>query len=112
MSVIHRRKQRVRFAIKKKSGGKHRLSVFRSNKHMYAQIIDDINGVTVASASTLCSKIESSGNIEAAKIVGKMIAEAAKKKNVFSVVFDRGACLYHGRVKAVADAARAEGLIF
>jgi large subunit ribosomal protein L18 len=110
MTVTTSRKQRVRFAIKKRSGGKPRLSVFRSNKHIHAQVIDDIQGVTLASASTLGMK--SSGNIDAAKVVGQLIAKVAKSKKVSHVVFDRGACLYHGRIKAVADAARAEGLIF
>jgi large subunit ribosomal protein L18 len=110
MAVVTTRKERVRFAIKKRSGGKPRLSVFRSNKHIHAQIIDDIQGITLAAASTLGMK--NSGNIDAAKVVGQLVAKAAKSKKVSHVVFDRGGCLYHGRVKAVADAARAEGLVF
>jgi len=79
---------------------------------MYAQIIDDVNGVTLASASTLNSEVKAKSGIEGATFVGQLIAKAAKAAKVTTVVFDRGDCLYHGRVKAVADAARAEGLVF
>ena len=87
-----------------------RLSVYRSNKNISAQIIDDVNGITLASASSL--KLENGSNIEAASVVGKMIAEEAKKANITKVVFDRGGYLYHGRVKALAEAARENGLEF
>jgi large subunit ribosomal protein L18 len=91
-----------------------RLNVFRSNKHIYAQVIDDVNGVTLASASTLDKELglESTGNIEAAKKVGELVAKRAAEKGITSVVFDRGGYLYHGRVKALADAARENGLQF
>lgn len=93
-----------------------RLNVFRSNKHIYAQLIDDLNQVTLAAASTLDaelkSKIANGGNIDAAVEVGKLIAQRAKEKGYNTVVFDRGGYLYHGRVKALADAAREGGLEF
>ncbi|EKE04206.1 MAG: hypothetical protein ACD_20C00097G0023 [uncultured bacterium] len=93
-----------------------RLSVYRSNKHIYAQIIDDIKGVTVASAGTteptLKERLPHGGDIDAAKEVGKLLAERAKKAGVESVVFDRGGFLYHGRIAALADAAREGGLVF
>ena len=89
---------------------KPRLSVFRSAKHIYAQVIDDVNGVTLASASSL--KVENGGNVEGAKIVGAVVGKAASEKGITKVVFDRGGYLYHGRVKALADAAREAGLIF
>ena len=89
-----------------------RLSVFRSNKHIHAQIIDDVKGVTLASSSSLQLKLENGGNIEAAKTVGAKLAEAAKAKEISNVVFDRGGCIYHGRVKALAEACRENGLVF
>lgn len=91
-----------------------RLNVFRSSKHMYAQLIDDVNGVTLASASTLDKELslESTGNVEAATKVGELVAKRAVEKGISSVVFDRGGYLYHGRVKALADAARENGLEF
>lgn len=89
-----------------------RLCVFRSNKNISCQIIDDENGVTLASASSLSLKLKNGGNIEAAREVGKAIAEAAKKASITKVVFDRGGYLYHGRVEALADAARENGLEF
>ncbi len=90
-----------------------RLNVFRSAKNIYAQIIDDVNGVTLASASTTEKSFESyGGNKEAAKAIGKIIAERAKEKGITSVVFDRGGYLYHGRVKELADGARESGLEF
>lgn len=91
-----------------------RLSVFRSNKNISVQIIDDEKGVTLVSASSLDKElnIANGGNIEAAKLVGKSIAEKAKKAKIKTVVFDRGGYLYHGRVKALADAARENGLEF
>jgi large subunit ribosomal protein L18 len=87
-----------------------RLNVFRSNKNIFAQIIDDTKGVKLASASSL--KLENGGNIEGAKEVGKLIAEAAKNAGINEVVFDRGGYIYHGRVKALAEAAREAGLKF
>jgi large subunit ribosomal protein L18 len=91
-----------------------RLCVFRSNKGIYAQIIDDESKTTLASASSLDKtlKIKDQSNVEAAKVVGKSIAEQAKKAKITEVVFDRGGYLYHGRVKALADAARENGLKF
>lgn len=93
-----------------------RLNIFRSSKHMYAQLIDDVKGVTIASASTvdkeLRDQVGNGGNVEAAGKVGALIAERAKKAGVSQVVFDRGGYLYHGRVKALADAAREAGLEF
>jgi len=91
-----------------------RLNVYRSNKNIYAQLIDDEQGVTLASASTLDKElnIESAGNVEAAQKVGELIAKRAVEKGVKSVVFDRGGYLYHGRIKALADAARENGLEF
>lgn len=91
-----------------------RLNVFRSNKHIYAQIIDDVNGVTLVSASTLDKdlNVESTGDSGAAAKVGELVAKRASEKGVSDVVFDRGGYLYHGRVKALADAAREAGLKF
>ncbi|WP_423363722.1 50S ribosomal protein L18 [Mycoplasma sp. P36-A1] len=89
-----------------------RLNVFRSNKNITAQLVDDVSGTTIASASTAELKIENGGNIEAAQKVGKEVAERAKAKDVTKVVFDRGGYIYHGRVKALADAAREAGLEF
>ncbi|MFI3252037.1 MAG: 50S ribosomal protein L18 [bacterium] len=93
---------------------KPRLNVFRSNKQIYVQLIDDVNGVTLCSASSSdkALKIKNGGNVEAAKLVGDAIAKAAIKANLKSVVFDRGGYLYHGRVKALAEAAREAGLEF
>jgi large subunit ribosomal protein L18 len=109
-----RRKQRVRTAIGKKAGGRIRLSVFRSGKHIYAQLIDDTQRKTLASASSMDEelKLKSTSSVEAAKSVGEVIAKKAKAANVKEVVFDRGSYLFHGRVKALADAARAGGLSF
>jgi large subunit ribosomal protein L18 len=105
--------------VRKKIAGtseRPRLNIFRSSKHMYAQIIDDTNGVTLAAASTqdkeLRDSIGNGGNVEAAKKVGQLIAERAKAKGLDKVVFDRGGYLYHGRVQALADAAREAGLEF
>ncbi len=90
-----------------------RLSVFRSAKHIYAQLIDDVNGVTLASASSLDKDFEGAGgNVDGAKKVGEMIAKRAQEKNITTVVFDRGGYLYHGRVKELADSARENGLQF
>jgi large subunit ribosomal protein L18 len=92
-----------------------RLNVFRSSRHIYAQIIDDVKGVTLAAASTLDKEldgIENGGNVEAARKVGELIAKRAQEKGLKAVVFDRGGYLYHGRVQALADAAREAGLDF
>lgn len=89
-----------------------RLSIFRSNKNIYAQLIDDVAGVTLASASTLDENVSDATKVEQAAAVGKAIAEAAKAKNISTVVFDRSGYLYHGRVQALADAARESGLDF
>jgi len=89
-----------------------RLSVFRSNAHIHAQIIDDVNGVTLAAASSVSLKLANGGNKEAAEAVGKAIAEAALAKKIEKVVFDRGGYIYHGRIQVLADAARAAGLKF
>ena len=110
---------RVHQRIRKKLGGiesRPRLCVFRSNKHIYAQIIDDSKGTTITTASTLDSgtkgEVKNGGNVAAAKAVGKAVAQRALEKGVKSVVFDRGGYIYHGRVKALADAAREAGLKF
>ena len=109
-----RRKARVRRAIRLNARGRARLSVHRSGKHIYAQVIDDTRGQTLAAASSLEKDLraKSGANIEAAKAVGKLVAERAAAKGVKEVVFDRGGYLYHGRVKALADAAREGGLSF
>ncbi len=113
---MERRKQRVRKAIKARAYGRPRLSVHRSGKNIYAQIIDDASGRTLAAASTLDKdlrgKVKNGATAEAAVGVGKLIAERGKAANVSEVVFDRGSYLYHGRVKALADAAREGGLQF
>jgi large subunit ribosomal protein L18 len=106
-----RRAQRVRTRLKKFSGGRPRLSVFRSSKNIYAQVIDDAQGVTLAAASTLEGDAKGADRDAAAR-VGKLIAERAKEKGVTDVVFDRGGYLFHGRIKALADAAREAGLNF
>lgn len=89
-----------------------RLNVFRSNSHIHAQIIDDVNGVTLVAASSVDMKLENGGNIDAAKAVGAEIAKRAVAKNIVNVVYDRGGYVYHGRVQALADAAREAGLKF
>ena len=111
-----RRGTRVRKTLKKLAGTRPRLSVFRSSTHIYAQVIDDKRGHTIAAASTvekdLRGKLKTGANKEAAAEVGKLVAERAKAAGVDKVVFDRGAYLFHGRVKALADAAREGGLEF
>ena len=111
-----RRKQRVRRSIRARAYGRPRLSVFRSSKQIYAQIIDDEQGVTVVAASSMekanRDSLKSGANIDAAKVVGKLIAERAVAKGIKAVVFDRGAYIYHGRVRALAEAAREGGLDF
>ena len=114
LTVFDRRRRRVRTTLKARAGGRPRLSVHRSGRHIYAQIIDDAQGHTVAAASTVgkAGAGKSGANIAAASEVGKVLAEAATKAGVTSVVFDRGGFLFHGRVKALADAAREGGLEF
>lgn len=111
-----RRKARVRRALKARANGRPRLSVFRSEKNIYAQIIDDTSGRTLAAASTLDkdvkSKVKNGASQEAATAIGKLIADRAKKAKVSEVIFDRGGYIFHGRVKALADAAREGGLSF
>ena len=111
LSLFERRRRRVRTALKKRSGTKPRLSVHRTGRHIYAQIINDQDGRTVAAASTLGAK-SSGANVDAAVQVGKDIAASAQKAGVTTVVFDRGGFLFHGRVRALADAAREGGLEF
>jgi large subunit ribosomal protein L18 len=114
--LFARRKRRLRTQIRRKSIGRPRLTVFRSSKHIYAQVIDDGKGATVAAASTvdkgLKGTLKTGADIAAAKAVGKLIAERAVAAGVKEVVFDRGAYMFHGRVKALADAAREGGLQF
>src|SRR4029077_12404197 len=113
---VARRTETVRRKVKMAARGRTRLSVFRSSKHIYAQLIDDVKGETLVSASsmekTLRDGSKTGANVAAAKAVGKLIAERAKEKGIKDVVFDRGGYLYHGRVKALADAAREGGLNF
>jgi len=114
--LFERRKRRTRQSIKAKSHGRPRLSIHRSGMNIYAQVIDDQNGVTLASASTLDKELRGSlktgADKAAAEAVGKLIAERAKAAGITEVVFDRGGYIYHGRVKALADAAREGGLSF
>jgi large subunit ribosomal protein L18 len=106
----------VRRKVKLAAGTRARLSVFRSSKHIYVQLIDDVKGETLAAASTMEKTMRGDGkkgtNVAAARAVGKLIAERAKEKGIKDVVFDRGGYLYHGRIKALADAAREGGLNF
>ncbi len=112
----NQRRMKVHARIRRRISGRlerPRLAVFRSLRHFYAQLVDDEGGVTLASASTLGSKEKKTGsNIEGAKEVGKRIGAEAKKKNIETVVFDRGGYIYHGRVKAFAESAREQGLKF
>ena len=116
--LFARRQRRARFKLRKVSGLRARLSVFRSSKHIYAQVIDDTKGVTLASASTLDEEAKKTldkgkgTDTAAAAIVGKLLAQRAVKAGVKEVVFDRGGYIYHGRVKALGDAARESGLSF
>ena len=114
--LFSRRKARVRHRLSRTAHGKPRLSVFRSSKHIYAQVIDDLQGKTLAAASsqdkTLRPGLKTGADKAAAVAVGKLIAERAKAAGVTAVVFDRGGYLFHGRVKALADAAREGGLDF
>ena len=115
-SLFDKRKLRNRLSIKRNIGNKLRLSVFRSNKHIYCQIIDDVKQITLCSSSTLDPEVKkdlkSSGTIDAAEKVGKDIAAKAKKIGFEKVVFDRGGYLYHGRVRSLAEGARSSGLKF
>jgi large subunit ribosomal protein L18 len=114
--LMIRRRNRVRARLKKKGSGQPRLSIFRSNKNIYAQVIDDKTGNTVVAASSLDTDLRPSlkggWGKDAAAAVGKLVAERAVAKGVTEVLFDRGSYLYHGRVKALADAAREGGLKF
>jgi large subunit ribosomal protein L18 len=114
LSLFDRRRRRVRTALRGGAAGKPRLSVHRSGRHIYAQVIDDAAGKTLAAASTLDKDIKgkTGATKEGAAVVGKTLAERARKAGVSSVVFDRGGFLFHGRVKALADAAREGGLEF
>jgi len=113
LNTTQRRAARVRRSLKKVANGRPRLSVHRSNANIYVQVIDDLAGKTLAAASTLDKDVSGNGgNVAAAEAVGKLIAARAKKAGVEDVVFDRGAFLYHGRVKALAEAAREGGLKF
>ena len=109
------RRQRIRFRIRKTISGtatNPRLSVFRSNKEIYAQLIDDVNGVTLLAASSREKEIGTGTNVEVATAVGKLVAEKALKAGIETVTFDRGGYLYHGRIKSLAEGARAAGLKF
>jgi large subunit ribosomal protein L18 len=113
LSLFDRRRQRVRTSLRKRAGDRLRLSVHRSGRHIYAQVIDDRQGNTVAAASTLEKDATGTGaTVASAGDVGKRIAERAKAAGVTRVIFDRGGFLFHGRVKALADAAREGGLEF
>jgi large subunit ribosomal protein L18 len=113
LSLFDRRRRRVRTALRARAAGKPRLSVHRSGRHIYAQVIDDTAGTTLAAASSLDKDVKGTGATkDSAAAVGKTLAERAKKAGVSQVVFDRGGFLFHGRVKALADAAREGGLEF
>ena len=114
LSLFDRRRRRVRTALRASAAGKPRLSVHRSGRHIYAQVIDDAAGKTLASASTLDKDFggKTGATSDGAAALGKTLAERAKKAGVSKVVFDRGGFLFHGRVKALADAAREGGLEF
>ena len=108
-------RKRRHLRVRKKISGtpeRPRLNVFRSNKNIHAQIVDDVHGVTLVSANSVEMKLENGGNVEAAKKVGAEIAKRALEKNIDTVVFDRGGYIYHGRVQALAEAAREAGLKF
>jgi large subunit ribosomal protein L18 len=114
ITKFERRKRRVRYALRRKAGDRVRLSVFRSGRHIYAQLIDDRQGKTLASASTLDKelKVKKPATVDAARAVGALLAKRAKEAQVAHVVFDRGGYVFHGRVKALADGAREAGLAF
>ncbi|KAB7740257.1 50S ribosomal protein L18 [Parvibaculum sedimenti] len=112
-NLHQRRTQRNRTKLAKIANGRPRLSVFRSSKHIYAQIIDDVQGVTLAAASTMEKDFGGKGgNVDGATEIGKLVAQRALEKGVKDVVFDRGGYIYHGRIKALADGAREGGLNF
>ena len=114
--LFARRARRTRYQLRKRAKGRPRLSVFRSGQHIYAQVIDDAGGRTLAAASSvekdMRKNLKTGGNIAAATEVGKLVAERAKQAGVAEVVFDRGGYAFHGRVKALAEAAREGGLNF
>jgi large subunit ribosomal protein L18 len=114
LSLFDRRRQRVRTSLRKRGGERPRLSIHRSGRHIYAQVIDDAQGRTLASASTIDTDVKGKvgATVEGAQDVGRRVAERAKAAGVTQVVFDRGGFLFHGRVKALADAAREGGLEF
>jgi len=114
LALQARRRSRLRYQLRQKSGGRPRLSIYRSGRHIYAQIIDDKAGRTLAHASTLEKDLRANtgADLDAATTIGKLIAERAVAAGVTAVVFDRGPYLYHGRVKALADGAREGGLSF
>ncbi len=116
IDLRQRRRERLRFQLRRKAQGRPRLSVFRSGKHIYAQVIDDAQGRTLAAASSLDKDLraglKTGADKDAAAAVGKLVAERAVAAGVSTVVFDRGSYLYHGRVRALADAAREGGLAF
>ncbi len=116
LSLFARRRQRVRTTLRKRGGTRPRLSIHRSGRHIYAQIIDDAEGRTVASASTIDKDVKgaksSGATTQSAQDVGRRVAERAKAAGVTQVIFDRGGFLFHGRVKALAEAARESGLEF
>ena len=116
MDLRQRRRERLRYQLRQKAVGRPRLSVFRSGKHIYAQVIDDSQGRTLAAASTLDADVRegrrTGADKEAASAVGKLVAERAVAAGVTMVVFDRGSYIYHGRVRALAEAAREGGLSF
>lgn len=115
-SIRERRKKRVRYQIKKRAGNRLRLSVFRSHKHLYAQIIDDRQGYTLAAASTIDKELQNQNSEYSASDriahVGRLLAERAKARGISNVTFDRSFYLYHGKVKLLAEAARDNGLSF
>ena len=114
VSLFEQRRRRVRTAIRLKSGGRPRLSIHRSSQHIYAQIIDDTKGITIAAASTLEKDVRDAtgATTDAASAVGKRLAERAMAAGISAVVFDRGGFIFHGRVKALAEGAREGGLEF
>lgn len=116
LSGFERRKQRLRYKLSQRRNVRPRLIVHRTNKHVYAQIIDDEKAIVLTSASTIekdvRSQLKNGGNVEAAQLIGKRVAEKALQEGVKEVVFDRSGYLYHGRIKALAESARENGLIF
>lgn len=114
LALQTRRRSRLRFQLRQKAGGRPRLSIYRSGRHIYAQVIDDKEGRTLAAASTLEKDLRArtGADVDAATAIGKLVAERAIAAGVSAVVFDRGPYLYHGRVKALADGAREGGLSF